>query len=54
MVVMDSTVLLLLFQPSAKPPLDPARDAPVTQCKDPMNSCKTILKSPSSCGKSPI
>lgn len=27
MVVMDSTVLLLLFQPSAKPSLDPATDA---------------------------
>ena len=34
MVVMDSTVLLLLFQPSAKPPLDPATDAPVTRCKE--------------------
>lgn len=34
MVVMDTTVLLLLFQPDAKPPRDPATAEEVTRCKD--------------------
>jgi len=34
MVVMDSTTLLLLLYPSAKAPLDPSTNAPVTKCKE--------------------
>lgn len=34
MVVMDSTTLLLLLYPSAKPPLDPSTNAPVTKTAD--------------------
>lgn len=34
MVAMDSTVLLLLFHPTAKPPLDEATGKPLTDCKE--------------------
>jgi predicted nucleic acid-binding protein len=34
MVVMDSTTLLLLFFPSASPPIDLTTGAPVAKCKD--------------------
>ncbi|MBI5615956.1 MAG: type II toxin-antitoxin system VapC family toxin [Gammaproteobacteria bacterium] len=33
MVVFDSTVLILLLYPEAKPPIDPATKAPLTDCK---------------------
>lgn len=34
MVVIDATVLLLLFQPTAKPPMDETTGQPVTRCKE--------------------
>lgn len=34
MVVMDSTVLLLLFYPDASPPIDEATGEPLTKCKE--------------------
>jgi hypothetical protein len=34
MVVMDATTLMLLIDPTAKPPRNPATGAPVDRCKD--------------------
>jgi len=34
MVVMDASTLMLLFHPSAKPPIDPATGAPVAKCRE--------------------
>jgi hypothetical protein len=34
MVILDTTTLLLLFFPSALPPIDPGTDAPLLRCKE--------------------
>ncbi len=34
MVVMDSTMLLLLFQSDARPPIDPTTNLPLEKCKE--------------------
>ena len=43
MVVIDATTLMLLIDPTAKPPLDLATNKPVERCKDRIEFLLTTL-----------